>query len=401
MPFNIADTLKQSLAIPIQQGVSAAAQTVGGLVGQGAKIASSVVSNFGVPSAAQKAAEAVGKVVNQGTANQFDSINRQVNMVNENGQTTLKEATTNQMLGKVGDKTPPPMPSEFLQSDVTPGMSELKVSIKQEPGGFTEVVFDAMPTIDESRAVQYESFTPLHHPGEILKYRTTAARSWNISAKLISRNVEEATKNLAMVNAIRTWAMPYYGEGTKASDPTLLGAPPPILTLQAYGKNMIGPVKCVMENYSWTWPNDVDFLPAVDQGTGENRPFPVILNVSISLKEAWSPAEYSGFSIRDYQFGDMPHAFAAIKRPNARPQTAVAPAANPNSLERSQPTNLNQGGANNASSNLASNVPTSANSISSLPSLATNGINFNGGGSGSFRSGTGGNFGGGGSSGSF
>lgn len=357
MPFNTADTLKRALAIPVQQGITAATSTVGGLISSTTKTASQNTSDFGVASASQKSAEAIGKVVNQGTAGQFDSVNRQVTMVYENGQTTLKEAGTNQTLGKVGEVAPPTVPAEFLNGKPTPEMSELKVTIKQEPAGFTEVVFDVMPTIDESRAVQYEPFTPLHHPGEILKYKTTAARTWNISAKLISRNTEEATKNLAMVNAIRTWAMPYYGEGTKKSDPTLLGAPPPILTLQAYGKNVIGPVKCVMENYSWQWPNDVDFLPATDLGTDETRPFPVILNVSISLKEAWSPAEYSGFSIRDYQFGDMPAAFSKIAA-TPRPQTAVpsTSAVDRTALNRSEAQTVNQGGVNNSSSNIASNV---------------------------------------------
>lgn len=376
MPFNTADTLKRALAIPVQQGITATAQTVGGLVAQGVKTASDAIINFGVPSASQKAAEAIGKTVEQGNTRSFNSVTRQVNLVYENRQTIAKEAGTNRTLGAVGEKDSAPPPSEFLQSEVTPPMSDMKVSIKQEPGGFTEVMFDVMPTISEGRSVQYEPFSPLHHPGEILKYKTTASRTWSIEAKLVSRNVEEATKNLAMINAIRTWAMPYYGEGTKNSDPTLLGAPPPILTLTAYGKNMIGPVKCVMESYNWTWPNDVDFLPAVDQGTGENRPFPVILNVSISLKEAWSPAEYSGFSIRDYQFGDMPRAFASVNRTNAKPQTAVPAATDPNSIERSQPTNLNQGGVNNASSNLASNVPSSS---SGIPSLATPGFNPNSG----------------------
>lgn len=360
MPFNTADTLKQALAIPVQQGITAAASTVGGLISSTTKTASQNTSDFGVASASQKSAEAIGKVVNQGTAGQFDSVNRQVTMVYENGQTTLKEAGTNQTLGKVGEIDLPAPPSEFLQSEITPDMSELKVMITQEPVGIrTTVVFDVMPTIDESRSVQYEPFTPLHHPGEILKYKNTGGRAWSITAKLVSRNVEEASKNYAMIQAIRSWAMPYYGAGTQKTHPDILGAPPPILTLQAYGKNMIGPVKCVMDNYSWQWPNDVDFLPAVDFATGENRPFPVILNVSISLKESWSPAEFSGFSINDYQLGDMPAAFSKISR-TPRPQTAVMDAndarAARGTVNRSEPQNVNQGGVNNSSSNIASNV---------------------------------------------
>lgn len=376
MPFNIADTFKRSLAIPIQKGVSATAQAASGLIFSTTKTASQNTSDFGVATASQKSAEAIDKVVNQGTADQFDSVNRQIKMMYENQTLAIKEADTNKTLGKVGDLAPAPsVPAEFLKSGNTPAIEELKVTITQEPKGIrTTVVFDVMPTIDESRSVQYEPFTPLHHPGEILKYKNTGGRSWTISAKLVSRNVEEASKNYAMIQSIRSWAMPYYGAGTQKTHPDILGAPPPILTLQAYGKNMIGPVKCVMESYSWQWPNDVDFLPAVDLD-GKNRPFPVILNISITLKEAWSPAEFSGFSINHYQMGDMPVAFSAIAR-TSRPQTfvPVGSAENRDAIRRSEAQIVNQGAVNKASSNIASNVPPSNGSISP-PSLATPGYN--------------------------
>jgi hypothetical protein len=343
MPFNIADTIKQALNVPVQQGINDASQTVGEVISQTESAPSLITSNYGIPSSAQKAGEAIDKVVNQGNAKNFNSITQQVKMVYENNQIAIKEASTNRLLGKVGQKDPPHPPANFLNSKKTPPMSEMKVTITQEPFGFMDVVFDVMPTIDEGRSAQYDPFSPLHHPGEILKYKSTSSRSWTVNGRLISRNVEEATKNLMMVNTIRTWVMPYYGEGTKRTDPYLLGAPPPILTLTAYGKNMIGPVKCVLESYSISWPNDVDYLPATDADTGENRPFPVVLNVTVNLKEAWSPAEYSGFSIRDYQFGNMPLAFSAINRTgqDKKPQTSVMSETNPSSLDTSQPANIN------------------------------------------------------------
>lgn len=406
MPFNIADTLKQSLAIPLQQGVALAVNTVAATVEAGVNVASNAISNFSVASGSKKAAEAVNKIVGQGSTEQFNKVTQQLSMIAENGKTVLKDATTNRALATIGDTKEASFASEFLQGDVTPDMSQLKVTLTQEPLGYMSVVFDAMPTISESRGVQYDSFTPLHHPGEILKYKGTSGREWGINARLISRNVEEATWNLAMINTIRAWSMPYYGEGTARSDPTLLGAPPPILTLSAYGTSMIGPVKCVITNSSWDWPNDVDFLPAVDQTTGENRPFPVILSVQLSLKEAWSPAEFSGFSIRDYQFGDLTRSFSAINRTVFNPQTTVSPATDPTALQRSEPVNLNQGGVNNASSNLASNVSgggTWGREVRSAVgnNSATTPNSPSSAGSSSLISGGGGNFGGGGASSGF
>jgi hypothetical protein len=74
--------------------------------------------------------------------------------------------------------------------------------------------------------------------------------------------------------------------------------------LTAYGAQMIGPVKCVMTQYNWTWPNEVDYIH-----TSSGVPFPVIIDVSMSLKESYSPAEYSQFNLLQFRNGNLPAAF--------------------------------------------------------------------------------------------
>lgn len=205
-----------------------------------------------------------------------------------------------------------------------------KVKLVAEPGVGGAVTFEAMPTISEGRSASYDPVSVLHHPGDILKYKSSSSRSWTISAKLISRTPQEAEENLSSINKIRAWVMPFYGMGTGSNGATAryLGAPPPILTLTAYGNTMIGPVKCVLESYSWDWPNDVDYIPA---GTGSAPvPFPAIVSISLTLKESFSPAEYSGFDILSYRAGDMQAAFQAVKadkqqEQNQTPQVVQAP----------------------------------------------------------------------------
>lgn len=167
------------------------------------------------------------------------------------------------------------------------------------------VFFDIMPSIAESRSVAYDEVTISHHPGTIVKYNHTAARGWSISnIKLASRTIAEANKNQKILNLLRGWMMPYYGYGTELSDPTKLGAPPEVLTFSAYGKNNIGEIPVVIESANWDWPNDIDYLH-----TSDNQPFPVLMTISITLKEAWSPRQYSGFSLRDYKSGNLAAAY--------------------------------------------------------------------------------------------
>lgn len=195
--------------------------------------------------------------------------------------------------------------------DVSNRTEILKVKIWDNSGN--TLTFDIQPVISEARGATYSSFTPPHHPGEILKYHGTKNRTWSVTGLLASRTMEEATKNQSYLNLIRSWVMPYYGQGT-AKDKEFgqnLGAPPPILTLSAYGDKMIGPVPVVLENYGWNFANDVDYIQT-NLGTDPDNPpvpFPVLVDVSLTFAESYSPAEYSNFSLRDYRNGDLSSAF--------------------------------------------------------------------------------------------
>ena len=285
----------------------------------------SIVPNFNLPSQAQIQAEALGKLSSSGQAGQFNSLTRQLNIVDTGSNYLATSADTGQPLVDLGESTSGSGVPNSGDNGMVDNTNELKVRISQHPHLSEDtVVFAVMPTISESGSATYESFGPHHHPGEIMKYKTTPSRSWSVTAKFISRTTEEATRNLKYLNIIRAWRMPFYGQGTASIPSTteLLGAPPPILTLQAYGNKMVGPAKCVLENYSLTFPDDVDYIPTDDQ-----TPFPVIISISLSLKESWSPSEYSGFDIISYREGNMAGAFKSMAREqipqSTTPQTTV------------------------------------------------------------------------------
>lgn len=276
------------------------------------KIVSSAVQSATQQTVA-RAAEAVTKMATEG-ASKFTSAFNGTNIIPADGQSILRQSSTGEIVGAIGQSNQSLVPANLVPGNSTSNITklqtgELKVRISQYPvfGNLLgELIFDVMPQIDESRQIDYDALQLVHHPGVIQKYKSTGARTWSVRGKLITRNRVEATKNLDILNMIRAWSMPYYGEGT-AQNPMVsqyLGAPPPILTLSAYGPKTIGPLKCVLTNYSWDWPNDIDWLPTV-----EGTPFPVLMNVSLSLTETWSPDEFSGFDIIKYRNGELPSAF--------------------------------------------------------------------------------------------
>lgn len=289
------------------------------------------IINYSSPASALKQTENLQKLSQNGTAEKFTQASGKINLAKSGGQILAVDQSNNTTVAvqNTAFDTPAGADIPMAADNMT---SQLKVKISQLPhvGSKNEVILDVMPTISESRTVAYDPFSPSQHPGDILKYRGTSSRSWTISAKLVSRTSNEATNNLITLNTIRSWAMPFYGLGT-ATDSRVsenLGGPPPILTLKAYGEMCIGPVPCVLENYSTEWPNDCDYLPAIVNG--QASPFPAIMTVSLTLKESYSPSESSGFSLADFKSGNLSKAFAAITagekvkdKPN-RPEDAPA-----------------------------------------------------------------------------
>jgi hypothetical protein len=318
MDFNIGNTLSN---LPSLKDATA---SVTGSIQKAA--------DYATAGAAKLKAEAVGMLQSKGLMGKFDSVSKDLKIAERDNRYLLIDPNTSQEVAVVGNSPAVGTPASMYSDGNEDRTSQLKVTLYANPpvgNGLEDViVLDVMPSITENRSVSYKSFTPQHHPGEIMKYESTGARDWGVSAKLISRTVEEASRNLVIINILRAWTMPFYGEGT-ANDGRLgsyLGAPPPIITFKAYGEKMIGPVKCVLTSYNWDFPNDIDYIQAnavdpADSSRITKVPFPVIMTITLALKESWSPAEYSGFNLTAYKNGDMEKAFA--------PFTARAPASSP------------------------------------------------------------------------
>lgn len=265
-------------------------------------------TNYDVATNQVKITEAANKLGGgSGELSKFTNLSNGIALANNTGKIIALDSSTGEAISEpldsvVGDVA-------IFDFDITSDRTaaqRVKISQMPELGALNVLELINMPTIQESRDVSYKGADIVHHPGEILKYQNTSSRVWQITAKLTSRNPAEATRNLDYINMIRAWAMPFYGNGTanEFSLNRLVGSPPPILTLAAYGKQMIGPVPCVLINYSWTFPNDCDYIT-----TETGAPFPVILDINLTLKESFSPAEYSNFNLMDYKSGNMSSSF--------------------------------------------------------------------------------------------
>lgn len=142
------------------------------------------------------------------------------------------------------------------------------------PGG--AVVFEASAPLSESRQADYGGYDITHLPTALISYRKTSSRMFEISGKLISRTPQEATTNANNLDRIRSWLLPDFGT---------TGATPPILRLYGYRNKNIDGRKVVLKSYSWSFPEDTDYI------FGGSQPMPVIGVLQANLEEIYSAEE--------------------------------------------------------------------------------------------------------------
>jgi len=198
-----------------------------------------------------------------------------------------------------------------------------------------EVAFRATPTLSESRSVEYSTSSPVHMPGSIQVYKRSSSRTFEISAPLISRNGRDALRNMRYLQLLRSWTLPYFGQtdttGSSdaqqrvSNDVQLRGAPPDVLYLYAYADQAasvyqggfnpvnLSRVPVVVTSLGISYPDDVDYIPTSALIDGSSNqidtttavPFPIKLNVTISLLETHSPSEYERFDLTKYKTGTL------------------------------------------------------------------------------------------------
>lgn len=156
--------------------------------------------------------------------------------------------------------------------------------------GKDTVWFEASAPITEERTANYVGHDIVHLPTEIFAYKNTTARHFSITAKIVSRNKNEAKANSRYLDLLRSWLLPDFGAS---------GATPPIVHLSAFYNTNIDKVPCVVKSYSFSYPEDVDWIyegAVLNSGSGKNATvgssaMPVIMSISVTLAEAYTPSQ--------------------------------------------------------------------------------------------------------------
>lgn len=180
---------------------------------------------------------------------------------------------------------------------------EIRLISRDGQDGQEGVRFYVTPELSESRTVNYQEISEMRQAGGLLIYIGTQPRTYSLTARMVSRTSEEATKTFRYTHLLKGWLMPNKGGagGGINKDENA----PEVLKIWGYGRDQIRGVPVVITSLSIDYPAGVTYIPT-ESGTAY---IPVIQTFNISLKEARNMDELSGkakagnFNLEQYKRG--------------------------------------------------------------------------------------------------
>ena len=139
------------------------------------------------------------------------------------------------------------------------------------------IIFPLTPTIQMSHNANYGTYDVAGSIAQQNYYMNTPNPSMSVTAMFASNTLEEAKYTLAALQFLKTCTKSDFG----SQRITTAGTPPPILKFSCYGTVHAKNVPVVLRSFTYTLPEDTDYVE-VDIG-GEMHSVPTLVLVSVEL----------------------------------------------------------------------------------------------------------------------
>jgi hypothetical protein len=126
------------------------------------------------------------------------------------------------------------------------------------------VVFPYTPIINTNYAAKYDAYDLTHSNYRGYFYRGSQVSDINIQATFTAQDTREAEYVLAVIHFFRSATKMFYGQDRER------GAPPPLVYLRGYGEYQFNDHACVISNFQYNLPNDVDYISITPNNIGLN-----------------------------------------------------------------------------------------------------------------------------------
>lgn len=167
------------------------------------------------------------------------------------------------------------------------------------------VVFPYTPTVQISHDVNYGTYDIVHSNYQPHYYTNSQNPSLSVTATFTAQTQHDALYSAAAIHFFKSMTKMDFGEGNRGTSGTgMAGMPPPVLLFSAYGILNSKNIPVVLKNFSYTLPEDVDYVTFEDSPSGELVSVPTQFVVSLTLGVQYTPSKMREFNIEKYRSGD-------------------------------------------------------------------------------------------------
>lgn len=118
------------------------------------------------------------------------------------------------------------------------------------------VIFPYTPTIETSYQAKYQTTDLTHSNYRGYYYQSSHTDTVTIRGTFTAQDSSEAQYLLAVIHFFRSVTKMFYGQDQQA------GTPPPLVFISGLGQYQFNKHPCVVTNFSYSLPNDVDYIRA-------------------------------------------------------------------------------------------------------------------------------------------
>ena len=122
------------------------------------------------------------------------------------------------------------------------------------------VIFPYTPSISTSYRANYSPYDLTHSNYRGYFYSSSNVEPVTVTGTFTAQDTSEANYLLAVIHFFRSATKMFYGQDAER------GAPPPLVYLSGLGEYQFNEHSCLIQNFSYSLPNDVDYIRAGSPG---------------------------------------------------------------------------------------------------------------------------------------
>ena len=120
------------------------------------------------------------------------------------------------------------------------------------------VIFPYMPQISTAYRANYENYDLVHSNFRGVYYKSSRVDDIQVRGTFTAQDTTEAKYLLAVIHFFRSVTKMFYGKDVER------GTPPPLVYLSGLGDYQFSKHPCLVSQFSYTLPNDVDYIRATN-----------------------------------------------------------------------------------------------------------------------------------------